>query len=114
MGRTLGYAGQFLILRVANATLRLDVPDGLPLSFIQAHAEHDFIRQPVSPDGDGELFGLLLEAWFWEVVRKAFADHHEGAGAVFLDVTGKEQYLGRARIAQNGTMRLPQTLGRQG
>ncbi len=41
----------------------------------------------ITPDGSGEFASALGKIGFGQIVREAFADHHdEGAGAVFLDI----------------------------
>ena len=46
-------------------------------------------------------------------VGKALADHHQGAGAELLDVTGQEEGLADAVVAGNGTVRMAELFGRE-
>ena len=50
-------------------------------------------RQPVPPEGNGELAATLGEVWLRQRMGEALADHHESTGAVFLDVAGQKKRL---------------------
>src|SRR3990172_5080556 len=66
-------------------------------------------RQPVAPDRAGKLSASLYEIRLRQVMCKAFANHHESAGAVFLDIAGEKERLADARVAGYGAMGFAKT-----
>jgi hypothetical protein len=104
--RALRYPCHLSILGIIDAVCCLCMFDSPQLSVIQTKRCDKLRRQPISPEGNREFPAALRKVGFGQVVGEAFADHQEGAGAVFFDVTGQEERLAKPRVPGNGPVRV--------
>ena len=105
---SLGYTEYGLILRITNRASDLQMGYCPLLSVVEPQPDHDLFRQPIAPERCGELAFTLIEIWLGQGVLYTLPDHHQRAGAVFLDVAGEEQRLANAGVAGQGSVRVPQ------
>ena len=86
----------------------------LPLSPVQFKPVHHLVGRPIAPEGGDEFAGSLRKIRLRQSTGGGFTDHHEDAGAELLNVMSQEQGFANPMVAGDGTVGLPQALGRQG
>lgn len=88
MSCTLGYAHEFLILRIAYLALNFDIRYRFSLSVVQSKVNHYLVCQPVPPDGHNKEAAALFKLRFRQPGVPAKIYHGLGAGADPFDIAG--------------------------
>ena len=86
-----GDANGLLIFAIGHLSMRLDKINRQTLAIIELKSGDHFGGQPVAPQCGCEFAPALNEVWLRQGVGETLTNHHEGTGAIFLNVAGEEE-----------------------
>ena len=108
-----GGNGELLVVSVGDASVALEMGDGLPLPFTQPEPGQHLLREPVTPEGKDERALTQLEIRRGQAGVMAECDHALGAGAGLFDVAGEIERLGDERIVRHRGVIVLEIVARQ-